>query len=94
LPRLKNVKQKKFELEPYNYASPLGLLTIVLDHSSKEIFMVSFTPCEIIDPAKAMSIDWYFRDGAQTGWGIGQKGWKQKLKNRAEGRISSRHAFL
>ncbi|MCI2425225.1 hypothetical protein LM599_04350 [Candidatus Acetothermia bacterium] len=87
-------RQEEIELEPYDYMSPMGTLTIVLDHSSKEIFMVSFTPLKSLNPQEVTSIDWYFKDGAQTGWGIGQKGWKHELEKRKKGRVSSGHAFL
>ena len=77
--RLGEVNGAKGEesLESYDYVHPLGILTLVLDHTHKELFMVSFTPCMNIDSTKVTSIDWYFKDGKFTGWGTGQEGWKK-----------------
>ncbi|MGA2159137.1 MAG: hypothetical protein ABSG90_07945 [Dehalococcoidia bacterium] len=66
--------------ESFQYLHPLGILTIVLDHTAKETVMISFTPCKNINYLETKSIDWFFKDGKCTGYGTGQKGHKWNFK--------------
>lgn len=67
-------------IEVFDYLHPLGVLTMVFDHTAKELVMVSFTPNEDIRHEEVKSVDWFFKGGENTGWGTGQNGWEWKLK--------------